>query len=280
MKYLKKYKLFESNFLEFKEIVSTIKDICQEFEDNNCHCDIEPKDDIKLNILSKKKRGYFNGTIVKFYVDINIDRRICQDVKRSGSILYPVSLPEWFIETCKRIDDFMESEGFRTSPSINYLGGSWENFLYIEDLNDCVGYINKVRLDFIPYSKPIDESFSNELEIIQDLKDICLDINDLPKWRADVSIFKEKINAVIKLSKNESDDIDETSGVNINSDVCNAIYRMVRYMRELGFSYEIKWGDFMDYITIDVLIDIEEIELYPTEKIIVEFERDYWKRNK
>ena len=56
MKYLKSYKLFESRFVEFREVISTIKDICQEFEDNNCKCEIEPKDDIQLNIsLTAKK---------------------------------------------------------------------------------------------------------------------------------------------------------------------------------------------------------------------------------
>ena len=60
MKHLKSYKIFESRFVEFREVVSTIKDICQEFEDNNCECKIFPQDDIKLNIV------YFISLITSF----------------------------------------------------------------------------------------------------------------------------------------------------------------------------------------------------------------------
>jgi hypothetical protein len=150
MKYLKSYKLFESRFLEFTEVISIIKDICQEFEDNNCECKILPQDDIKLNIVSLKSRGHLGSIKQPFYLEIDIDRRIIeQDEKRTVFGLFP----EWFIEACRRIEDFMSSDGFETKPSVRY-GTYWENFETIDELSDALGLIYKVKLEFIPNEVP------------------------------------------------------------------------------------------------------------------------------
>ena len=151
MRYLKSYKLFEARFVEFREVVSTIKDICQEFEDNNCHCEITPeKNDIHLNIVSLKSRGHLGSIKMPFFLEINIDRRIIkQDEKRSGFGPFP----EWFIETCRRIEDYMSSEGFKTLPSIKY-PVDWENLDVIDNLSEVTGMIQKVKLEFIPNEVP------------------------------------------------------------------------------------------------------------------------------
>jgi hypothetical protein len=151
MKHLKSYKIFESRFIEFREVVSTIKDICQEFEDNNCHCEITPeKNDIHLNIVSLKSRGHLGSLTMPFFLEINIDRRIIkQDEKRSGFGPFP----EWFIETCRRIEDYMSSEGFETIPSIKY-PVDWEYLDTVDNLQDVSGLIQKVKLEFIPNEIP------------------------------------------------------------------------------------------------------------------------------
>jgi len=143
--------IFESRFVEFREVVSTIKDICQEFEDNNCHCEITPeKNDIHLNIVSLKSRGHLSSIKQPFYLEINIDRRIIkQDEKRSGFGPFP----EWFIETCRRIEDYMSYEGFKTLPSIKY-PVDWENLDDIDNLSESTGMIQKVKLEFIPNELP------------------------------------------------------------------------------------------------------------------------------
>jgi len=147
MKHLKSYKLFESRFSELKEVISTIKDICQEFEDNNCSYYIEPSNDIRIKVMALQGKGeVFQDINMPFYLEINIDRRIIkQDDKRSGF----GPLPEWFIETCKRIEDFMLSEGFNTLPSVKYTI-DWENFESIDELEEQTGLIQKVKLEFIP----------------------------------------------------------------------------------------------------------------------------------
>jgi hypothetical protein len=201
MKYLKSYKLFESRFVEFREVISTIKDICQEFEDNNCKCEIEPKDDIQLNIVSLKNRGHLRSIKMNFYLDIDIDRRIQTDEKRSG--LGP--FPEWFIDTCKRIEDFMLSEGFKTLPSIKY-PTEWENFDNIDELKYAMGFINTVRLKFEPTAKPLDESTKPDYdsdwkkpgnpirEMLEvDLREILLEITDLG-YRPQLSGFTKGIS--------------------------------------------------------------------------------------
>ena len=138
--------IFESRFVEFREVISTIKDICQEFKDNNCYCEITPESDIHLNVISLKNRGHLGGVKQPFYLSIDIDRRIiAQDEKRSGFGLFP----EWFIETCRRIEDFMLSEGFKTLPSVRY-GTDWENLNTIDDLSEVIGLIYKIKLEFTP----------------------------------------------------------------------------------------------------------------------------------
>lgn len=142
----RKYTLFESRFVEFREVISTIKDICQEFKDNNCYCEITPESDIHLNVISLKNRGHLGGIKQPFYLSIDIDRRIIkQDEKRSGFGPFP----EWFIETCRRIEDFMLSEGFKTLPSVRY-GTDWENLNTIDDLSEVIGLIYKIKLEFTP----------------------------------------------------------------------------------------------------------------------------------
>jgi len=149
MKHIKSYKIFESRFLEFREVISTIKDICQEFEDNNCHCEVFPKDDIKLNVVSLKSRGHLGSITQPFYLDIDIDRRIINlNHERSGFGTFP----EWFIETCRRIEEFMLSEGFKTLPSVRY-PTDWVN-LDIDELEEQTGLIQKVKLEFISNEIP------------------------------------------------------------------------------------------------------------------------------
>ena len=147
----RKYTLFESRFVskfeELKEVISTIKDICQEFKDNNCNYQIEPSNDIRIKVMALQGKGeVFQDINMPFYIDIDIDRRIIkQDEKRSGFGPFP----EWFIETCRRIEDYMLSEGFKTLPSVRY-PVDWENLDTIDDLLEVIGMIQKVKLEFIP----------------------------------------------------------------------------------------------------------------------------------
>lgn len=143
MRYLKKYKIFESRFLEFREVISTINDICLEFEDNNCHCKITPENDIHLNIVSLKSRGLIGSISQPFFLEIDVDRRIIkQDENRSGFGLFP----DWFIETCQRVEDYMMSVGFKTLLSVRY-PTDWVN-LDIDELEEQTGLIQKVKLEF------------------------------------------------------------------------------------------------------------------------------------
>ena len=153
----RKYTLFESRFVskfeELKEVISTIKDICQEFKDNNCNYQIEPSNDIRIKVMALQGKGeVFQDINMPFYIDIDIDRRIIkQDEKRSGFGPFP----EWFIETCRRIEDYMLSEGFKTLPSVRY-PVDWENLDAIDELSEITGMIQKVKLEFIPNETPKD----------------------------------------------------------------------------------------------------------------------------
>jgi hypothetical protein len=146
MRYLKTYKIFESRFLEFREVISTIKDICQEFEDNNCYCKITPENEIHLNILSLKSRGHLGFVSQPFYLEIDINKvkiNWMYDKENWGGNVFP----KWFIETCRRIEDYMNSEGYKTLVSVKY-PTDWVN-LDIDELEEQTGLIEKVKLEFI-----------------------------------------------------------------------------------------------------------------------------------
>jgi hypothetical protein len=140
----KETKLFESKFDEFKYIIDTLKDICIDFEDNNCSYRIEPSNDIRIKVMSLQGKGeVFQDINIPFYIDVDIDRRIIkQDEKRTGFGPFP----EWFIETCKRIEDYMNSEGYKTLVSVRY-PTDWVN-LDIDELEEQTGLIQKVKLEF------------------------------------------------------------------------------------------------------------------------------------
>ena len=144
----RKYTLFESRFVskfeELKEVIFTIKDICQEFKDNNCNYQIEPSNDIRIKVMALQGKGeVFQDINMPFYIDVDIDRRIIkQDEKRTGFGPFP----EWFIENCKRIEDYMNSEGYKTLVSVRY-PTDWVN-LDIDELEEQTGLIQKVKLEF------------------------------------------------------------------------------------------------------------------------------------
>ena len=154
MKYLKRFN--ESRFQEFRELISNIKDLSLEFEDNDCQCKIFPDDEIKLNILSLKSRGHLGSITQPFYLEIDIDRRIILEdtiITEWGNKKFVSRFPDWFIENCKEIESYMISEGFKTLPSIKYTSG-WKELDSIDELSEFTGdgfpVIYKVRLEFLP----------------------------------------------------------------------------------------------------------------------------------
>ena len=134
---------FVSKFEELKEVISTIKDICQEFKDNNCNYQIEPSNDIRIKVMALQGKGeVFQDINMPFYLEIDIDMRITIEPKPGNRYF-----PEWFIENCRRIEDYMTSEGFETLVSIKYLV-DWENLDSIDNLSEPLGLIYKVKLEF------------------------------------------------------------------------------------------------------------------------------------
>jgi hypothetical protein len=142
MRYLRKFN--ESRYDDVKNIIDNLKDICLDFVDNNCNYHIEPSNDIRIKVMALQGKGdVFQGINMPFYIDIDVDRRIIkQDEKRTGFGPFP----EWFIETCKRIEDYMNSEGYNTLVSVRY-PTDWVN-LDIDELEEQTGLIQKVKLEF------------------------------------------------------------------------------------------------------------------------------------
>lgn len=133
MRYIKTYKLFES-ISNIDEIKSNLKDLCLEFEDNNCETRIE------YSML--------------FYVDIDVFNTVKSNSiqwydSEIGQNVQMFALPDWFISNCRRIEDYMQSEGFTTKPSIRY-ALDWENLDTIDELAEQQSLIYRVRLEFLP----------------------------------------------------------------------------------------------------------------------------------
>jgi hypothetical protein len=141
VRYLKTYKIFESRFIEFREVLSFLNHICLEFSDNGCSYKIYPEGDIQLNIVSLKSRGHLGRISQPFYVEIDVRNIRAFD-----------GLPEWLIETCKTIESFMSSNGFETLPSVKR--ADWENFDTVDDLENAYGLIEKIKLEFISNEAP------------------------------------------------------------------------------------------------------------------------------
>ncbi len=129
-----------------KSIVDTLKDLSVEFDDNRCQVRMEPSNDIGIKVLGLRFAGKFLGPS-PFYIEININPRIIVlEVEREKGKIYK-SLPDWFIENCRRIEEYMLSEGFRTMPSIRY-AIDWEYLDSIDNLADQQSLIYKVKLEF------------------------------------------------------------------------------------------------------------------------------------
>lgn len=151
MKRIKTWKVFESeNGPQFRDMIEDLRDLLLDFSDNGCPVKLRPDDEIKLNILRLKKKGSIESISIPFYIEIDINRGIiAQDEKRSGF----GPLPEWFIDNCRRIEEFMKGWGYKTLPSVMCSlhlshAADWEKFSSIDDLVDLHGLIYKVKLEF------------------------------------------------------------------------------------------------------------------------------------
>ena len=149
-----KQTLNESRFQEFRKVISDLKDLSLEFEDNDCQCKIFPDDEIKLNILSLKSSGHLGSITQPFYLEIDVFKLVSSNVSswvdyETGYKVQQYPLPDWFIRSCKEIESYMKSEGFTTKQSIRY-ALDWENLETISELADNDSLIYKVRLEFFP----------------------------------------------------------------------------------------------------------------------------------
>lgn len=148
MKHLRKF--YESNYLDLSEIIKTLRDICIELDDNNVKYIIHPINEIGVKMLSLYLKGSLdksidnhrrNSDVSKFF--LVIFTRMSINRKLSGN-----RLPDWFIEVCFRIEDFMKISGFKTDFRITYISGDSEDIGTAEDLQNNTGYISSIEIDF------------------------------------------------------------------------------------------------------------------------------------
>jgi hypothetical protein len=150
MKHLQTYKLFESKnfkdiylvskYEELTEIISNLKDMSLELQDNECEVVIGPSELQQIKDLRKRNLP-IDPRILKFLIIL----------PKSLSSRYE-TLPDWLIETLNQISDYMESEGFRTSYWLSLdqpdSTSIHRNFNSLEDVEKMYG-VYQVRLKFL-----------------------------------------------------------------------------------------------------------------------------------
>ena len=146
MKYLKPYRLFESqkyNMNDFMNIFHNLTERCLEFGDNGCGWKILPEEETQINLLRLAYNGSIEskGVVFKLVIDI---RKIKSD---DGVSLNYQSLPNWFINQCLEIESMMKMYGFKTLPSI-HRSFEYEHFDTIDELSEATGLFSHVILLF------------------------------------------------------------------------------------------------------------------------------------
>jgi len=169
VKHLKSYKTFEAKVDDmllpegYQTLVDTLSDICQEFEDENCECEIKKVSDSLL-----PQYHYYAHKLksdLPFYLKVDIDRRILSfDIKKSEV----GKLPDWFIENCRRIEDYMNSEGYKVTIAIKY-PIDLEYLDSIDELSTQTGLIYYVWFLFDEKVEALTESVDVEKEMVEDL---------------------------------------------------------------------------------------------------------------
>ena len=145
MKWIKTYKLFESqkySMNDFMNIIYDLRDRCLEFGDNGCSWKILPEEEIQVNLLRLAYNGSIEskGVVFKLVIDI---RKIKPDDDEDNSQF----LPNWFINQCREIESMMKSYGFKTLPSI-HRSFEYEHFDTIDELSEATGLFSHVILLF------------------------------------------------------------------------------------------------------------------------------------
>ena len=235
MKHLIKYKLFES---EYKSIIDTLKDLLIEFEDNNCQCKLFPDDEIfLLKIMSNFNQPFYLEIDVFNTIKNNSNQWYDRETDRNVQIF---SLPDWFISNCRRIEDYMQSEGFITKPSIRY-ALDWENLDTIDELADHQSLIYKVRLEFNKVNSLSEARSDRELtQTISYIKQL-----EIAEFLRDLSLVLWDDNFNVQVSHTalrNADDIVFTVNISKRSenrfffdDVKEVVQSMQNYMESEGF---------------------------------------------
>ena len=153
----------ESNkFQEMKSIMDDVNDILVELKDEGISMMIEPSNDIRVKMASIQDKHFY----IKF---LSLPNK---------ADVYPL-----IFEKIHMLIDYLDERGFYTEISVKtYSANSYECTKSIEELEDDAKYIhyklNYINLRF--FHNDLNESIeSNKFqEILQDIKDICVELKD------------------------------------------------------------------------------------------------------
>lgn len=220
---------------------------------------IDEINDILLDLTDKNEWSIRGAELTKTTnSSFKVDVKPIGPLKNSGDklgILVTINKPEGFIrgdseEVISRVDDYLKPMG------------------WIRRSTNFDGYTLSVIWRW--NGRWINESNSVGDNICLDLEDMLLEIGDIHPWKARVYNSKMKKTITVNIRINEDFELEDC--ISIPYDVIETSWRIVEYMKSLGFTYNVKLTDVnsYDYKTIDV-DDLEGMSLCLDELIQLEF---------
>ena len=148
MKHINEYKIFESKYTDFKEVMATLNDYSVEFTDLGLNVEIMPNNDIAKKV---KSMNFPTSEEVPFYMKI-CKRMIVHEHMRVDYLQFNIKLILHIIET---IISHMKSFGYKTEINlISWRDKKWTNvdIEEYEKITGCTNFIF-VALYFSPINK-------------------------------------------------------------------------------------------------------------------------------
>jgi hypothetical protein len=140
MKYLQKFENY--NFIEVKELINSLSDLCLELSDNNIEYEIYPSNDILIKILTFDYKNLLDkDTKVKipdFFLSIYVEKKLKNDT----------TYKDWFIDFLYKLEGMMELYKFECLYSVRYIGGDIMNLDSLEELLELDDLIMHIIINF------------------------------------------------------------------------------------------------------------------------------------
>lgn len=127
----------------FGELISGLRDYCEDFYPLQYRLNPDFEDSIGLNLVRLNLERKI-APKRDFYLIVEVSADVMEEDTRTGKR----HLKEDFILTCREIESLMGQCGFKTLVSVKY-PADWENLDTIDELGEVQGTIFRIKLEFV-----------------------------------------------------------------------------------------------------------------------------------